>query len=44
MPKFLFHASYSTEGFNGLDGDSASGRRADVQAAVKAIGGKVAAF
>ena len=44
MPKYLFHASYSTEGLHGLDVDSASGRRADVQAAVKAAGGKVEAF
>jgi uncharacterized protein with GYD domain len=44
MPKYLFHASYSAEGIHGLDGDSASGRRADVQAAVQALGGKVEAF
>jgi uncharacterized protein with GYD domain len=44
MPKYLFHASYSTEGIHGLDGDSASGRRADVQAMVKAVGGKMEAF
>jgi uncharacterized protein with GYD domain len=44
MPKYLLQASYTTEGFQGLVGDSASGRRADVQAAVKAVGGKVEAF
>jgi uncharacterized protein with GYD domain len=44
LPKYLFHASYSTDGLHGLDGDSASGRRADVQAAVKAVGGKMEAF
>lgn len=44
MPKYLFHASYSTEGIHGLDGDSASGRRADVQTMVNAVGGKVEAF
>lgn len=44
MPKFLIQSSYTTEGIRGLVGDSASGRRADVQAAVKALGGKVEAF
>jgi len=44
MPKFLIEASYTTEGLKGLARDSASGRRADVQAAVKALGGKVEAF
>jgi uncharacterized protein with GYD domain len=44
MPKYLLQASYTTEGIQGLVGDSASGRRADVQAAVKAVGGKVEAF
>jgi uncharacterized protein with GYD domain len=44
MPKYLIQASYTTEGIHGLVGDSASGRRADVQAAVKAVGGKVEAF
>ena len=44
MPKYLIQASYTTEGIQGLVGDSASGRRADVQAAVKAVGGKVEAF
>ena len=44
MPKYLIQASYTTEGIRGLVGDSASGRRADVQAAVKALGGKVEAF
>ncbi len=44
MPKYLIQASYTTEGIQGLVGDSASGRRADVQAAVKAHGGKVEAF
>jgi uncharacterized protein with GYD domain len=44
MPKYLLQASYTTDGIQGLVGDSASGRRADVQAAVKAVGGKVEAF
>jgi uncharacterized protein with GYD domain len=44
MPKYLFQASYTTEGIQGLISDSASGRRADVQAAVKALGGSIEAF
>ena len=44
MPKYLFQARYTTEGIQGLVNDSASGRRADVQAAVKALGGNVEAF
>ena len=44
MPKFLIQATYTPAGLDGLVRDSASGRRADVQAAVKALGGKVEAF
>jgi uncharacterized protein with GYD domain len=44
MPKYLIQARYTSEGIKGLVNDSASGRRADVQAAIKAIGGKVEAF
>ena len=44
MPKYLIQASYTTEGLRGLAKDSASGRRADVQAAVKPLGGSVEAF
>jgi len=44
MPKFLFEVSYTTTGIQGIVDDSASGRRADVQATVKALGGKVEAF
>lgn len=44
MPKYLLQVRYTTEGIQGLVKDSASGRRADVQAAVKAVGGKVDAF
>jgi uncharacterized protein with GYD domain len=44
MPKYLIQARYTTEGIQGLVRDSAAGRRADVQAAVKAVGGKVEAF
>jgi uncharacterized protein with GYD domain len=44
MPKYLMQARYTTAGIQGLVRDSASGRRADVQAAVKALGGKIEAF
>ena len=44
MPKYMIQARYTTEGFQGLVKDSASGRRADVQSAVQAVGGKVEAF
>lgn len=44
MPKYLMQATYTTGGIQGLVRDSASGRRADVQAAVKALGGTVEAF
>jgi uncharacterized protein with GYD domain len=44
LPKYLIQACYTREGIQGLVGDSASGRRADVQAAVKAVGGRVEAF
>ena len=44
MPKYLIQGRYTTEGIRGLVKDSASGRRADVQAAVTALGGKVEAF
>jgi uncharacterized protein with GYD domain len=44
MPKYLIQATYTTEGIHGLVRDSAAGRRADVQAAVKGLGGAVEAF
>ena len=44
MPKYLIQARYTSEGIQGLVKDSASGRRADVQAAVGALGGRVEAF
>src|SRR5580704_4807934 len=44
MPKYLIQANYTTDGIQGLVNDSASGRRADVHAAVTALGGKVEAF
>lgn len=44
MPKYLIQGSYTAEGLQGLKKDTASGRRAVVQAAVKALGGKVESF
>jgi uncharacterized protein with GYD domain len=44
MPKYLIQGRYTTDGIQGLVRDSASGRRADVQAAVTALGGKLEAF
>ena len=44
MPKYLLQVSYTSEGMKGLAQDSAAGRRADVQASVRALGGNVEAF
>jgi len=44
MPKYMIQASYTPEGLHGLMSDSASGRRADVQAAINSLGGKIEAF
>lgn len=41
MPIYMFQASYTAEGLKGLIKDTASGRKAAVKAAVKALGGKV---
>ena len=44
MPKYLFEADYSAEGTKGLIKDGGSKRRAAVQEALKAVGGKLEAF
>jgi uncharacterized protein with GYD domain len=44
MPKYLIQASYTAEGLKGLAKDKASGRKAAVQAAMKAVKGKVESF
>ncbi len=41
MAKYLIQASYTAEGLKGLAKDTASGRKAAVQAAMKAVKGKV---
>ena len=43
MPKYLVQASYTPEGFKGLEKDKASGRKAAVAKAVEAVGGKLEA-
>lgn len=44
MPKFMVHASYTTEGLKGLLKDGGTGRRNAVEAALKALGGRLEAF
>jgi len=39
MPKFLVQAAYTAEGLQGLQKDTASGRRAAVVKAVESVGG-----
>ncbi|MEP7362570.1 MAG: GYD domain-containing protein [Acidobacteriota bacterium] len=41
MPKYLIQAAYTSEGLKGLAKDKASGRKAAIQAAMKALKGKV---
>jgi uncharacterized protein with GYD domain len=41
MAKFLIEASYTAEGLHGLAKDKASGRKAAVEAALIAMGGKL---
>src|SRR5437899_1528501 len=44
MPKYMFEASYTTEGVKGLAAKGGTARRSAVQAAAKSVGGKVDAF
>ena len=44
MARYLFEGSYSTEGIKGVLKEGGSGRRAAVEAAVKALGGKLDAY
>ena len=41
MPKFLIEASYTPEGFRGLQKDRATGRREAVSSALSALGAKL---
>ncbi|HJO79439.1 MAG TPA: GYD domain-containing protein [Acidimicrobiales bacterium] len=44
MPKYMFNASYTTEGVRGLLSDGGSGRVAAASAAMESIGGTLEAF
>jgi uncharacterized protein with GYD domain len=44
MAKYLIEASYSHEGLKGLVKEGGSGRKAAVEAATKALGGRLEAF
>lgn len=44
MPKYLLQASYTSDGLKGLMKDTASGRKAAVTKAIKAMGGKLEAL
>ncbi len=44
MAKYMIKATYTAQGIKGLIADSASGRRSDVTAAIKAAGGTVESF
>ena len=44
MPKYLFQASYTTEGARGVLKDGGSKRRRVVEELLKSVGGKVDAF
>ena len=44
MPKYLFQASYTTEGAKGLLKEGGTKRRAAVEQLLKSVGGKLEAF
>src|ERR1700704_5912627 len=44
MARYLFQASYSSEGIKGVLKEGGTGRRAAVEAALKSLGGKLQAF
>ena len=44
MPKYLWEVSYTTEGSKGVMKEGGTKRRATVEKALKAVGGKVEAF
>ncbi len=43
MARFLFQATYSTEGIKGVLKEGGTGRRTAIEAAVKSLGGKLEA-
>ena len=44
MPKYLFHASYTTEGAKGVRKGGGSQRRAAVEKVIESVGGKLETF
>ena len=44
MARYLFQASYSSEGIKGVLKEGGTGRRAAVEAALKSLGGKLESF
>ena len=44
MPKYLFHGSYTPEGFRGLLDEEGSKRREAAEQALKSVGGTLEAF
>ncbi len=44
MPKYMIHASYTVDGIKGVLKEGGTSRRAAVEAAIKAVGGKLEAF
>ena len=44
MPKYLFHGSYTPEGFRGLLDEGGSKRREAAEQALKSVGGTLEAF
>jgi len=44
MPKYLFEASYTSEGIKGLLKEGGSSRRAQVEEMIRGLGGKLEAF
>lgn len=44
MPKFLWQASYTSEGVQGVIKDGGTGRRAAIEKLVEGLGGRLEAF
>ena len=44
MPKFLWQASYTSEGVQGVIKDGGTGRRAAIEKLVQGLGGRLEAF
>jgi uncharacterized protein with GYD domain len=44
MPRYLWKASYTTEGVKGVIKDGGTGRRESVQKLIESVGGKMEAF